>query len=86
MGRGARGERAKGATFVIDCWKLDEDKILEITSLDKFLQYIINVCSNCLYDARTLICHLNKNIQYEYASKGFSVVLQMFIQDMEFHF
>ncbi|GFY94893.1 ribosomal L22e protein family [Actinidia rufa] len=41
-GGGAKGEK-KWATFTIDCVKLMEDKIMEITSLEKFLQERIKV-------------------------------------------
>ncbi|XP_044494324.1 60S ribosomal protein L22-2-like isoform X2 [Mangifera indica] len=39
---GARGKK-KGATFVIDCAKPVEDKIMDIASLEKFLQERIKV-------------------------------------------
>ncbi|KAF5937347.1 hypothetical protein HYC85_024853 [Camellia sinensis] len=39
---GAKGKK-KGATFVIDCAKPVEDKIMEIASLEKFLQERIKV-------------------------------------------
>ncbi|KAL7601987.1 hypothetical protein Lser_V15G23289 [Lactuca serriola] len=37
-GTGAKGGKKKSATFVIDCGKLVKDKIMEIASLEKFLQ------------------------------------------------
>lgn len=40
---GAKGGKKKGATFVIDCGKPVEDKIMEIASLEKFLQDRIKV-------------------------------------------
>lgn len=40
---GAAGGKKKTATFVIDCGKPVEDKIMEIASLDKFLQERIKV-------------------------------------------
>ncbi|KAI9082639.1 hypothetical protein K1719_035508 [Acacia pycnantha] len=39
---GAKGKK-KGATFVIDCAKPVEDKIMDIASLEKFLQERIKV-------------------------------------------
>ncbi|KAF3625020.1 putative 60S ribosomal protein L22-1 [Capsicum baccatum] len=39
----AKGGKKKGATFVIDCSKPVEDSIMEIASLDKFLQERIKV-------------------------------------------
>ncbi|XP_065868612.1 large ribosomal subunit protein eL22z-like [Euphorbia lathyris] len=39
---GAKGKK-KGATFAIDCTKLVEDKIMDIASLEKFLQERIKV-------------------------------------------
>ena len=38
-----KGGKKKGATFVIDCSKPVEDKIMEIASLEKFLQERIKV-------------------------------------------
>jgi len=35
--------KKKGATFVIDCMKLIEEKIMDIASLEKFLQERIKV-------------------------------------------
>ncbi|KAL7597862.1 hypothetical protein Lser_V15G27410 [Lactuca serriola] len=45
MSRGAvaKGGKKKIATFVIDCGKPVEDKIMEIASLEKFLQERIKV-------------------------------------------
>ncbi|KAG9134030.1 hypothetical protein Leryth_004730 [Lithospermum erythrorhizon] len=40
---GAKGGKKKAATFVIDCGKPVEDKIMEIASLEKFLQERIKV-------------------------------------------
>ncbi|KAL0418848.1 UNVERIFIED_CONTAM: 60S ribosomal protein L22-2 [Sesamum radiatum] len=40
---GAKGGKKKGASFVIDCSKPVEDKIMEIASLEKFLQERIKV-------------------------------------------
>lgn len=39
---GVKGKK-KGATFVIDCGKPVEDKIMDIASLEKFLQERIKV-------------------------------------------
>ncbi|XP_049407272.1 60S ribosomal protein L22-3-like [Solanum stenotomum] len=39
----AKGGKKKGASFVIDCSKPVEDSIMEIASLDKFLQERIKV-------------------------------------------
>lgn len=39
---GAKGKK-KGATFTIDCSKPVEDKIMEVASLEKFLQERIKV-------------------------------------------
>ncbi|XP_009630788.1 large ribosomal subunit protein eL22y-like [Nicotiana tabacum] len=39
----AKGGKKKGATFIIDCSKPVEDKIMEIASLEKFLQERIKV-------------------------------------------
>jgi len=39
---GAKGKK-KGATFTIDCAKPVEDKIMDIASLEKFLQERIKV-------------------------------------------
>ncbi|KAG6483100.1 60S ribosomal protein L22-2-like [Zingiber officinale] len=40
---GAKGGKKKGSTFVIDCGKPVEDKIMDIASLEKFLQERIKV-------------------------------------------
>ncbi|KAK3021058.1 hypothetical protein RJ639_047305 [Escallonia herrerae] len=40
---GAKGKKKGGATFTIDCGKPVEDKIMEIASLEKFLQERIKV-------------------------------------------
>ncbi|XP_008812273.1 60S ribosomal protein L22-2-like [Phoenix dactylifera] len=42
-GAGAKGGKKKGSTFTIDCTKPVEDKIMEIASLEKFLQERIKV-------------------------------------------
>ncbi|XP_030463141.2 60S ribosomal protein L22-2-like [Syzygium oleosum] len=42
-GGGAKAVKKKGATFVIDCAKPVEDKIMDIASLEKFLQERIKV-------------------------------------------
>lgn len=39
----AKGGKKKGVSFVIDCTKPVEDKIMEIASLEKFLQERIKV-------------------------------------------
>ncbi|CAL9095301.1 unnamed protein product [Musa acuminata var. zebrina] len=39
----AKGGKKKGSTFVIDCTKLVEGKIMDIASLEKFLQEHIKV-------------------------------------------
>ena len=41
-GGGAKGKK-KGATFTIDCTKPVDDKIMDIASLEKFLQERIKV-------------------------------------------
>lgn len=40
---GAKGGKKKGSTFTIDCGKPVDDKIMEIASLEKFLQERIKV-------------------------------------------
>lgn len=40
---GVKGGKKKTATYVIDCGKPVEDKIMEIASLEKFLQERIKV-------------------------------------------
>ncbi|GAB2266667.1 60S ribosomal protein L22B [Dionaea muscipula] len=42
-GGGAKGGKKKGSTFTIDCSKPVEDKIMDIASLEKFLQERIKV-------------------------------------------
>ncbi|KAG1365248.1 60S ribosomal protein L22-2 [Cocos nucifera] len=42
-GVAAKGGKKKGSTFTIDCSKPVEDKIMEIASLEKFLQERIKV-------------------------------------------
>ncbi|XP_010914459.2 large ribosomal subunit protein eL22z isoform X2 [Elaeis guineensis] len=42
-GVAAKGGKKKGSTFTIDCAKPVEDKIMEIASLEKFLQERIKV-------------------------------------------
>ena len=42
-GGAGKGGKKKGATFVIDCGKPVEDKIMDIASLEKFLQERIKV-------------------------------------------
>ncbi|WOL18581.1 60S ribosomal protein L22-2-like [Canna indica] len=42
-GAAAAGGKKKGSTFVIDCAKPVEDKIMDIASLEKFLQERIKV-------------------------------------------
>lgn len=42
---GAKGGKKKGSTFVIDCAKPVEDKIMDIASLEKFLLERIKVAS-----------------------------------------
>ncbi|PKA62964.1 60S ribosomal protein L22-2 [Apostasia shenzhenica] len=44
-GAGAKGGKKKGSTFVIDCSKPVEDKIMDIASLEKFLLERIKVSS-----------------------------------------
>lgn len=53
---GAKGKK-KGATFVIDCGKPVEDKIMDIASLEKFLQERIKVGgkAGALGDSVTLV-------------------------------
>lgn len=41
-----KGEKKKGSTFTIDYSKLVEDKFMEITSLENFLQECIKVASD----------------------------------------
>lgn len=43
VGGGAKGTKKKGSTFTIDCGKPVEDKIMDIASLEKFLQERIKV-------------------------------------------
>jgi large subunit ribosomal protein L22e len=40
---GAKGGKKKSSTFVIDCGKPVEDKIMEIASFEKFFQERIRV-------------------------------------------
>ncbi|XP_073059560.1 large ribosomal subunit protein eL22y-like [Primulina eburnea] len=57
VGAGAqKGGKKKAATFVIDCAKPVEDKIMEIASLEKFLQERIKVAGKpgALGDAVTV--------------------------------
>ncbi|KAG6523693.1 60S ribosomal protein L22-2-like [Zingiber officinale] len=42
-GAAVKGAKKKGSTFVIDCAKPVEDKIMDIASLEKFLQERIKV-------------------------------------------
>ena len=58
---GAKGKK-KGATFVIDCGKPVEDKIMEIASLEKFLQERIKVGgkTGALGDSVTVVRDKNK--------------------------
>ncbi|XP_008807316.1 60S ribosomal protein L22-2-like [Phoenix dactylifera] len=42
-GAAAKGGKKKGSTFTIDCSKPVEDKIMDIASLEKFLQERIKV-------------------------------------------
>ncbi|KAH0453502.1 hypothetical protein IEQ34_017826 [Dendrobium chrysotoxum] len=42
---GAKGAKKKGSTFVIDCAKPVEDKIMGIASLEKFLLERIKVAT-----------------------------------------
>ncbi|CAI9103438.1 OLC1v1001918C1 [Oldenlandia corymbosa var. corymbosa] len=42
-GAAAKGGKKKGSTFVIDCAKPVEDKIMDILSLEKYLQERIKV-------------------------------------------
>ncbi|XP_064999162.1 large ribosomal subunit protein eL22z-like [Musa acuminata AAA Group] len=53
----AKGGKKKGSTFVIDCAKPVEDKIMDIASLEKFLQERIKVAggkAGALGDAVTV--------------------------------
>ncbi|KAI3679048.1 hypothetical protein L6452_38355 [Arctium lappa] len=61
-GAGAKGGKKKGATFVIDCGKPVEDKIMEIASLEKFLQERIKVGGKAgnLGDSVTITREKNK--------------------------
>uniref|UniRef100_A0A2P2IL32 Large ribosomal subunit protein eL22 n=1 Tax=Rhizophora mucronata TaxID=61149 RepID=A0A2P2IL32_RHIMU len=58
---GAKGKK-KGAAFVIDCAKPVEDKIMDIASLEKFLQERIKVGNKAgaLGDAVTIARDKNK--------------------------
>lgn len=59
---GAKGGKKKGASFVIDCSKPVEDKIMEIASLEKFLQERIKVGgkAGALGDSVTVTREKNK--------------------------
>nr|CAD1828484.1 unnamed protein product [Ananas comosus var. bracteatus] len=62
-GGGGEGGKKKGSTFVIDCSKPVEDKIMEIASLEKFLQERIKVAggkAGALGDAVTVTRDKNK--------------------------
>ena len=58
---GAKGKK-KGASFVIDCGKPVEDKIMDIASLEKFLQERIKVGgkAGALGDSVTVTREKNK--------------------------
>lgn len=59
---GAKVGKKKAATFVIDCGKPVEDKIMEIASLEKFLQERIKVGgkAGALGDSVTITRDKNK--------------------------
>ncbi|KAH6823969.1 magnesium/proton exchanger [Perilla frutescens var. hirtella] len=59
---GAKGGKKKGVSFVIDCSKPVEDKIMEIASLEKFLQERIKVGgkAGALGDSVTVTREKNK--------------------------
>ncbi|KAK9048269.1 hypothetical protein SSX86_026918 [Deinandra increscens subsp. villosa] len=59
---GAKGGKKKTSTFVIDCGKPVEDKIMEIASLEKFLQERIKVAGKAgnLGDSVTISREKNK--------------------------
>ena len=61
MAAGLKGKK-KGATFVIDCAKPVEDKIMDIASLEKFLQERIKVGgkAGALGDSVTISREKNK--------------------------
>ncbi|GFP97117.1 60S ribosomal protein l22-2 [Phtheirospermum japonicum] len=58
---GAKGVK-KGSTFVIECSKTMEDKIMDIDSLEKFLQERIKDGDKVgtLRDSVTVTCEKNK--------------------------
>lgn len=58
---GAKGKK-KGVTFTVDCTKPVEDKIMDIASLEKFLQERIKVGgkAGALGDAVTVTREKNK--------------------------
>ncbi|KAF5181086.1 60S ribosomal protein L22-2 [Thalictrum thalictroides] len=59
---GTKGGKKKAATFVIDCAKPVEDKIMDIASLEKFLQERIKVGgkAGALGDVVTIAREKNK--------------------------
>lgn len=57
VGAAAKGAKKKGSAYVIDCAKPVEDKIMDIASLEKFLQERIKVAggkAGALGDAVTV--------------------------------
>ena len=61
-GAGTKGGKKKASTFVIDCGKPVEDKIMEIASLEKFFQERIKVGGKAgnLEDSVTISREKNK--------------------------
>ncbi|KAK6930178.1 Ribosomal protein L22e [Dillenia turbinata] len=62
-GTGGKGKK-KGSSFIIDCAKPVEDKIMDIVSLEKFLQERIKVGgkAGALGDSVTIVREKNKII------------------------
>lgn len=63
-GAGPKGGKKKGSTFTIDCTKPVDDKIMDIASLEKFLQERIKVGgkAGALGDSVTVAREKNKVI------------------------
>ncbi|KAI3991230.1 hypothetical protein MKX01_022451 [Papaver californicum] len=59
---GAKGGKKKTSTYTIDCAKPVEDKIMDIASLEKFLQERIKVGgkAGALGDSVTVSCEKKK--------------------------
>lgn len=84
---GAKGKK-KGASFTIDCAKPVEDKIMDIASLEKFLQERIKVGgkAGALGDSVTVTREKNKitvNSDSNFSKRSFN---SPFSYDNYFHF